>query len=195
MLGKLGRNGAGVACGLNFLTCSADGGLDGVPIHVLLRLVLERCDDGAEARALLRRRAHGRVVVHHGGRRAPTCSRPSSRPAATRLVEPDADGWLVHTNHFLAAPRRGHDTRPRRSPARSRAASALARRRAAGRPSPSALAQHAPARGARVPARRSARTRLGGAARDAARRLGRPARRAARRRRAAVLERVRRAAV
>ena len=53
MLAKLGHNGHGVACGLNFLTCSVDGGLDGMPIHVLLRLVLERCASGADARALL----------------------------------------------------------------------------------------------------------------------------------------------
>ena len=54
ILAKLGDQRAhGVACGLNFLTCSADGGLDGVPIHVLLRLVLERCATAAEALALL----------------------------------------------------------------------------------------------------------------------------------------------
>src|SRR5262249_55076056 len=38
VVAKLGLNDAGVACGLNFLTSSMDGGLDGTPIHVLLRL-------------------------------------------------------------------------------------------------------------------------------------------------------------
>jgi isopenicillin-N N-acyltransferase like protein len=138
LLAKLGVSGAGLACGLNFLTCSADGGLDGVPIHVLARLVLARCGSGAEARTLL---AGARVsasscltVAADGDLFAAELS-----PGGTGIVEADPDGRLVHTNHFLLPPPSGHDTQPDLHPGTLARRARLARAR-----TPRALGQHAP---------------------------------------------------
>jgi isopenicillin-N N-acyltransferase-like protein len=104
MVGKLGLNSDGVACGFNFLATTADGP-GGVPVHALARGVLE-CRSAAEARAGL---AATRASV------ALTVAAPDGRftaevsPGGVRFVEPDADGWLIHTNHFLLAPARGED--------------------------------------------------------------------------------------
>jgi isopenicillin-N N-acyltransferase like protein len=118
--------------------------LEGMPIHVLARLVLEQCASGAEARALL------------AG--APACASScltvaaadgdlfaaEVAPGGTRLVEPDADGWLVHTNHFLRAPAAGRDTQPDTHPGTVARRARLAAAARAGLAPPRALAQHAP---------------------------------------------------
>jgi isopenicillin-N N-acyltransferase-like protein len=115
VLAKLGVNSRRVACGLNFLTCSADGGLDGTPIHVLLRLVLQHCASGADARALLAN-AHAAASSCITVAAADDLFAAELSPGGTRFVEPDADGWLVHTNHFLHAPPSGTDTMPAAHP-------------------------------------------------------------------------------
>jgi isopenicillin-N N-acyltransferase-like protein len=116
LVAKLGHNSAGVACGLNFLTCSADRGPGELPIHAVLRQVLEECATAEDARSLLsgvRVGASSSVTVAtaHGRLFAAELS-----PGGTRLVEPDSDGWLIHTNHFLRRPRAGTDTQPSAHP-------------------------------------------------------------------------------
>lgn len=144
ILGKLGLNGSGVACGLNFLTCSADCGLDGVPVHVLARLVLAECRSGPEARTLLagaRASASSCLTVAAGA----DLFAAEVSPGGVRLVEPDPDGWLIHTNHFLRPPLRGEDTQPARAPGTLARREQLARRVRAGWTPPEALAEHGPA--------------------------------------------------
>jgi isopenicillin-N N-acyltransferase-like protein len=118
VVAKLGHNSHGLACGLNFLTCSADGGPEGVPIHAVLRLVLEGCANGDEAEELL-------SAVHVSASSSVTVAAIDGRrqlfsaelsPGGTRLVEPDDAGWLVHTNHFLRRPPVGTDTQPTAHP-------------------------------------------------------------------------------
>lgn len=119
ILGKLGVNGHGVACGLNFLTCSADGGVEGVPIHVALRLVLEHGVSASRARHMLRSlqtSASSCVTVAAAGIHGGELFAAELSPGGTRIVEADQRGWLVHTNHFLAAPRAGIDTQPDLNP-------------------------------------------------------------------------------
>ena len=113
-----------------------------MPIHVLLRLVLERC---GTARRGARRccsaapaSASSCVTVAAAERAAARSSPSSSARAARGVVGPDADGWLVHTNHFLVRPARGRGHRSRgRTPARccgastSRVPAARRRRRGA----------------------------------------------------------------
>ena len=53
LLAKIGLNDAGLGVCLNLLATTADGGLDGTPIHVLLRQTLETCRTVDEAIALL----------------------------------------------------------------------------------------------------------------------------------------------
>lgn len=141
VLGKLGHNADGVACGLNFLTCTADGGLNGTPIHVLLRLVLETCRSGAEARALLRAARTSASSCITVAAASDLFSAELS-PGGTRFVEPDRDGWLVHTNHFLAAPRVGEDTMPATHPGTLDRFVRVARAVRSGAGVPQVLAQH-----------------------------------------------------
>ena len=106
VVGKIGVSSAGVALAINFLGTDADGGLDGVPIHVLARALLEEARTVQDARALIE-------------------STPVSASVAMTVAGPDADGgvgalafelWpggvvevapdrgsIAHTNHFLVA--------------------------------------------------------------------------------------------
>lgn len=119
ILAKLGLNQGGLACGLNFLTCSADGGLDGVPIHILLRVLLERCGSAAEALELLlgaRVSASSCVTVAVSEAGGAALFAVELSPGGAAVVWPDEDGWLIHTNHFLSPPPRGEDTQPQMYP-------------------------------------------------------------------------------
>jgi isopenicillin-N N-acyltransferase-like protein len=141
ILGKLGCTSGGLACGLNFLACSEDGGTEGVPIHVLLRLVLERCDRVEDALALLRgARTSASACVTIVGAAAVAAE---LSPGGMSVVRPDADGWLVHTNHFLAGPVTGTDVLA--GPGTSARRDVLLRRLRGGVPIHEALGTHAPA--------------------------------------------------
>lgn len=144
ILGKLGCTSSGLACGLNFLTCSEDGGTAGVPIHVLLRLILDRCDDVEEALALLHgARTSASACITLAGRAMAVAAEIS--PGGVTLVQPDADGWLVHTNHFLAGPVRGDDTLALEQPGTFARRELLVRLVRRGVPVVEALGTHAPA--------------------------------------------------
>jgi isopenicillin-N N-acyltransferase-like protein len=109
ILAKLGENTSGVACGLNYLACSADRRCDGAPVHVLLRLVLERCEDATDARALLRSvptAASSCITVATSGGELFAAE---LSPGGAQLIGPAPDGWLAHTNHFLREPSVGTD--------------------------------------------------------------------------------------
>lgn len=139
ILAKLGLNRHGVACALNLLSDPADGGTGGVPIHVLLRLVLERAHDAAQAVELLcgaRTTASSAVTVASAGELASV----ELSPGGAVLVRPDPDGWLVHTNHFLSRPAQAPDEEG----SRLRRARLLALLRAGVAPE-AALASHLPA--------------------------------------------------
>ena len=95
VLAKLGLNHHGVACALNLLTCSADGGIGGVPIHILLRLVLERGEDAEHAAELLcaaRATASSAITLASPGeparRRALARRRHRAAPGRRRLADP-----------------------------------------------------------------------------------------------------------
>ena len=103
ILAKLGINEHGVAVALNLLNSPADGGLGGMPIHILLRQILERAQDAAQAHALLteaRTTASSAVTIATAG----DLFTVELSPDGPTVIRPDADGWLVHTNHFLTRP-------------------------------------------------------------------------------------------
>jgi isopenicillin-N N-acyltransferase-like protein len=101
VLGKLGVSSAGLCVGLNFLRSSADGGVDGTPIHVLLRELLDRADSLGGARAELRAaRPAASSCITLADREEVVAAELS--PAGCAFVAAEADGLLVHTNHFLA---------------------------------------------------------------------------------------------
>jgi isopenicillin-N N-acyltransferase-like protein len=105
MLGKIGLSSAGLCVGLNFLRCSLDGGIGGVPVHVLLRMLLDRVDDLDAALALLTSATvSASSCITLGSRGAPVAVELS--PGGSRVVRGDR---LLHTNHFLAGPPAGED--------------------------------------------------------------------------------------
>jgi isopenicillin-N N-acyltransferase like protein len=106
VVGKIGVNAAGVALAINFLGTDADGGLDGVPVHVLARALLEEARTVQDARALIESTPVSASV-------AMTVAGPDADggvaarafelwPGGVAEVEPDG-GAIAHTNHFLAA--------------------------------------------------------------------------------------------
>lgn len=100
MVGKVGVSSAGVAVGLNFLYSPAR--LDGVPVHVVLRALLDAADaDSAHelvASAGSGRSAHVFVATHTDGATAGT----SYEFTGTETLRRDSsEEPLLHTNHFL----------------------------------------------------------------------------------------------
>ena len=119
MLAKLGVNSHGVAVGLNFLTSALDGGTDGLPVHALLRMVLDSCGSATEALGLLLGapvRASASVAVAAAEPAGRTLAAVELSPAGPGVVWPDASGRLVHTNHFLTEPGRRHEAAALREP-------------------------------------------------------------------------------
>jgi isopenicillin-N N-acyltransferase like protein len=102
ILAKIGMNSRGLGLCLNILGSSADGGPGGIPVHVLMRLLLQRCDDVAAAGALLEAsEVSGSSCFTVGSPGALACYEVS--PSRVARIEPE-DGLLLHTNHFLAQP-------------------------------------------------------------------------------------------
>ena len=126
IVGKIGLNAAGLGVCLNFMV--AGGPLNGVPIHILLRAlldagsyrdgldVLERAGDGRAGNVLFASRCGGALSVEYAG-------------AQMRRIE-IGDRAFAHTNHPLGAPAGDGDLQ-QNSAARLRQADALlANRRA-----------------------------------------------------------------
>jgi isopenicillin-N N-acyltransferase like protein len=114
LLAKIGLNGSGLGVMLNILSSSLDGGVEGVPIHVLLRLVLQRCGDVPSAMRLIEdARMSGSSCLTLAGRDGADARLVSAEisPAGPAFVPP-TEGILLHTNHFLAGPLRGRDLYP-----------------------------------------------------------------------------------
>jgi isopenicillin-N N-acyltransferase-like protein len=112
MPAKIGLNHAGLAVCLNLLATTADGGLDGTPIHLLLRQTLQTCRSVDEAIALL-------TSAKTSASSAVTVATPED--VATVELSPGGPNVIrgsvgAHTNHFLKPPRAGRDTVPEESP-------------------------------------------------------------------------------
>ncbi len=102
MLAKIGFNTHGFAVGLNILRSTQDG-LEkiGTPVHVVLRLLLERCESISSAQALLRSLSYSsssNIMVADAGGRVATFE---LSPHGAVMVQDNA-GMVVHTNHFLS---------------------------------------------------------------------------------------------
>ena len=102
MLAKIGMNDAGLGTHFNLLRHASESGEPAavVPVHLLARTVLGTASTLDEAQEIVESAPVGAstvltTVTEHGAR----CIEIS--PAGIGIVEP-TDGWLVHTNHFLA---------------------------------------------------------------------------------------------
>jgi isopenicillin-N N-acyltransferase-like protein len=112
LLAKIGMNDAGLGVCLNLLATTADGGLDGTPIHLLLRQTLETCRSVDEAIALLTRAktsASSAITVATPGDVATV----ELSPGGANVIRGSVG---AHTNHFLEPPRAGEDIMPEESP-------------------------------------------------------------------------------
>ena len=109
ILAKIGSNAHGVALAINFLATDRDGGLDGVPVHVLCRAVLEEARTVAEARELIARTPVSASVCmtvagpNGSGSAAGVAACALERwPGGTEAYATGPDRpWIAHTNHFL----------------------------------------------------------------------------------------------
>jgi isopenicillin-N N-acyltransferase-like protein len=146
ILAKIGLSGAGLAVALNFLTSTADGGVGhGIPVHVLLRTVLDRCDSLLDALTLLvQAPVSASSCITVAGREPGGCGLVAVElsPLGPAVVWPDDDGVLVHTNHFLAPPPGLVDRQPREHPSTLLRHWRLRRRLRDGAGPESALADH-----------------------------------------------------
>ena len=101
ILAKVGVSTRGIAVALNILYHASDGrGELGVPVHLVLRRLLEEAASTVDAWELLRETPYSAsscvTVVDAGGDGA--CFELS--PAGVARIEP-RDGLLAHSNHFL----------------------------------------------------------------------------------------------
>lgn len=103
VLAKLGVNSAGLGVLFTLLCHSSDGSRAGVPVHAVVRRILDMAGSVAEAveivaSAPLTSSAAMTVVTYDGERSRGAVIEMS--PAGIALREPE-DGYLLHTNHFL----------------------------------------------------------------------------------------------
>jgi isopenicillin-N N-acyltransferase-like protein len=104
VVGKIGLNSAGLGLHFNILRHADDGGAPGVPVHVVARHILDEADTVEAATDLARSAPVSAstvltVAAWDGERASARCLELS--PAGVAEVDPDADGVLRHTNHFL----------------------------------------------------------------------------------------------
>jgi len=119
IVGKIGMSSAGVGVLLNILGHRDDGPPLGVPVHVLMRTVLDRAANGVRALEILSAApmsaSSAATIVSADEDGGAVCTVELS-PAGPGFLTPDDRGVLVHTNHFVAEPGRSADTMVREGP-------------------------------------------------------------------------------
>ncbi|MGH3661713.1 MAG: C45 family autoproteolytic acyltransferase/hydrolase [Micromonosporaceae bacterium] len=104
MLAKIGVNSRGLAAHFNILHHRSDHAGGGVPVHVIARRILDEAgsvDDAYRIAASAPVSASTVLTVAATASGTTGAGSIEISPAGTALVSPGADGWLVHTNHFL----------------------------------------------------------------------------------------------
>ena len=105
MLGKIGVNSAGLGLHFNILHHASDDDSAGVPVHAIARRLLEEARSVDDAIALARSaRVSASTVLTVFSRHdaSPRAASIELSRHATAVVLPREDGWITHTNHFLA---------------------------------------------------------------------------------------------
>src|SRR5215475_10084203 len=111
LLAKTGMNSSGLGLVTNALVTAGDLGEPGLPYHVLLRAIMD-CQNVSDAISALqagfRSSSANYLLAHRDGivLDVEACPGDFSR---LYLVYPDADGIILHTNHFLADRFAGRD--------------------------------------------------------------------------------------
>jgi isopenicillin-N N-acyltransferase-like protein len=119
IVGKSGMNTRGLGLLFTILHHVNDGQRIGVPVHVAARWVLDSAPNIASAAQVLANAdvsassSINLVSYEHGVSAAMTVE---LNPGGPGFVLPDARGFLIHTNHFLAPGLAAFDTEPTRYP-------------------------------------------------------------------------------
>lgn len=119
IVGKAGVNSRGIGVHFNILHHERDGRVIGVPVHVASRWMLDSCGDINQALQLLTSAqvsASSSLTLIAATDNSSAAVSVELHPGGPGLVFPNADGLLVHTNHFLSSPAREGDTEPRQYP-------------------------------------------------------------------------------
>ncbi|MEO7761311.1 MAG: C45 family peptidase [Casimicrobiaceae bacterium] len=106
MLAKIGLNDRGFGVCLNILRSVDDGRKPGLPVHVLLRHLLE-CGSVDEACAVAQSITHGASSNVLIGDAAGHAASLELSPRGVAILRP-ANGTLAHTNHYLDASQAQH---------------------------------------------------------------------------------------
>lgn len=99
IVAKIGLNAAGVGVSLNILSSAADGKIPGMPVHILLRRLLET-SSVAEAINEAQRVPNGASSCITVADAAGHAVSLECTPSTVGIVPPH-DGLLVHTNHCM----------------------------------------------------------------------------------------------
>lgn len=133
-VGKIGVNAAGLAMCVNLLTSDSDSPGPRLPMHIILRKLLEEAHNVEEAIALLSDIPRCTSCNHLLADRAGSVADVEATPIGQRVLRPQA-GVLTHTNHCQSADLFAHDRFAREQPetlARQERASVLVDQRVLG---------------------------------------------------------------
>ena len=112
---KIGVNSAGLGLHFNILSHASDSGAGGVPVHAVARRILDEAHSIADARHIAASAtvsASTVLTVFESDASGSGAASLELSPSGLGVVEPDADGWLLHTNHFLDSELIRGDTMP-----------------------------------------------------------------------------------
>lgn len=103
---KIGLNTRGVGVHFNVLHHASDGAGAAVPVHIVLRRILQDATGIEHAIEIARSAppsASSVITVVTGGKLAPDARSIELSPAGIGVICPNSNGWLFHTNAFLDA--------------------------------------------------------------------------------------------
>lgn len=112
---KIGVNSAGLGLHFNILSHASDSDAGGVPVHAIARRVLDEARSIADARRIAASAtvsASTVLTVFESDASGSGAASLELSPSGLGVVGPAADGWLMHTNHFLDAELFTGDTMP-----------------------------------------------------------------------------------
>jgi isopenicillin-N N-acyltransferase-like protein len=115
MVGKIGINSAGLAMCVNLLSSESDNGGPAVPMHIILRSILENAHSVEDAIDLLDSTKRCTSCNHLIADRSGALADIEATPAAQRVLYP-VDGILTHTNHCMNSDLFEHDLFAREQP-------------------------------------------------------------------------------
>ncbi len=128
IVGKIGINAAGLAMCINLLVSANDSRGPAVPMHILLRHILDTASSVEEAITLIGSTPRCTSCNHLLMDRTGALVSVEATPLGQRIVR-SMEGWLTHTNHCISVDLSAHDNYVRERPetlARNRRAQSLA---------------------------------------------------------------------